>query len=477
MQNTKLIQLLKTLTQAEFKKFKDFVNSPFYNKNKNVIALFDYLKKNYPDFSGNNVKDEDVFRKLFPDEKYDYFKLKNIISDLLALGKDFLATDYFINKTDVKEKFLLEEFRDRNLDSMFEQLHKTALKKLNSSAVRDEFYYLKNFELSEELKTFYSPKKPNSHFNLFQDQLDHFLDYSLIKILRIYNTMLHENKQNNYNFDLKMFDEVFSYLKKNADNSNPTVMLYFNIINLEKGNDKKYFFILKDLFGKKYEEISFYDKYMYYLHMSGFCADRFNIKCKTDFMREHFLLAKDNLEKGTINLGKILYMDFMNYVKIAARVDEYDWAEEYIDRFKNSISEEHRQGCLNYCYGYINYRKGNLEKSLDLLSQVNFSNFIIKIQVKNLLLMITYELGYYEQAVSLIDTFRHYLMREKNLLPDYRESFTDYLRITGDMIKLNSDINKSEYDYFKKKIINDTEKIRYNQFGIKLWLKEKIKEL
>jgi len=33
--------------------------------------------------------------------------------------------------------------------------------------------------------------------------------------------MLHENKQNNCEFDLKMFDEVFHYIKNTIDEDNP----------------------------------------------------------------------------------------------------------------------------------------------------------------------------------------------------------------------------------------------------------------
>ncbi|MEO6696112.1 MAG: hypothetical protein ABIY50_06175 [Ignavibacteria bacterium] len=477
MKNNRLIQLLKSLTPSEFKQFKEFVNSPFYNKNKNVISLFDYLKNFYPDFKNEKVNDEFAFRKLFPGEKYDYFKLKNIISDLLMLGKEFIGAVHFLGDEDMKTKVLLEQYRIRSLDTMHEQLYRASLKKLDDSGIRDEFYFQKLFYYSEELKSYYSPKHPNSNFDLFQDQLNYFVKYSIIKMLRLYNTMLHENKQNNYEFDLKMFDEVFHYIENNKDESNPTMIMYYYIILLEKENDEKYFFQLKRLFETHYNEFSHFDKYMYYLHMSGFCADVFNNKCRTDFTTEHFHLSKENFERGTIKLGKILYLDFLNHVKIAVRVDEYEWAEMYMEQFKNLLSDEHRQNTLNFCYGYINYKKGNLEKALDLLSRANFSNFIIKVQVKILLLHVYYELGYYEQALAMIDTFRHYIQREKGLLDDYRQSFNEYLRIINELIKIGIRIDEKGKTIIKNKIKKEIENIKYNQFGIKLWLIEKVKEL
>lgn len=89
-----------------------------------------------------------------------------------------------------------------------------------------------------------------------------------------------------------------------------------------------------------------------------------------------------------------------------------------MNKFKDSLSDEYKNESLNFCYGYINYRKGNLEKALDLLSQSNFPNFILKVQVKILLLQIYYEKEFYEQAFAMIDTFKHYLHRKKILSKD-----------------------------------------------------------
>ncbi|MDQ3019898.1 MAG: hypothetical protein M3R36_04905 [Bacteroidota bacterium] len=118
MQNTKLIQLRKTLSKSEFREFKDFINSPVFNKNKKVITLFDSLKEFYFDFKNKKLTDENIFKKIYHDEKYDYYKIKNISSDLLSLGKEIVAFLQYRDVSDVREKFLLEHFRDRNLDSI-----------------------------------------------------------------------------------------------------------------------------------------------------------------------------------------------------------------------------------------------------------------------------------------------------------------------------------------------------------------------
>ncbi len=476
MLNTKLIRLIKTLSTSEFREFKDFVNSPVFNKNKKVIALLGFLKEFYPEFGSEKLTQEIAFKKIFPGEKFDYYKIKNIISDLLKLGKEYLAFLSYRDLSSVNEKFLLEQLRERNLDHLFEQAHKAFGKNLEKSVVKDEDFILKSLDLIEESHSFQIPKDPDSRLEFFQKELDHFLTYSIIRLLKYYNIMLHEKQQNNYKFNMKMFDEIMDYLKKNPDQDNPTLLIYYNIILLVKEVKEKYFFELKKLKDKHFEQLNSNDRYMLFLHMASYCAYVFNMEGRTDFMREHFLLSKENYDRGTIILGKMLYPDFLNHVKIAVRVDEYEWAEMYINEFNHLLTEE-KESTLNFCYGYINYRKGNLDKAMELFSKTNFPNFLIKLQVKIILLQIYFEKGFYEQAFSMIDAFRHYITREKSIVDEYKESFYNYLRIINEFIKLKTSFPTEEINYNIKRIKIEIEKIKINQFGIKNWLKEKADEM
>ena len=473
MQNTKLIQLLRSMNPAEFREFKDYVISPVFNKNKKIIVLLDSIKKYYPEFESDSIKEENIFKKIFPEEEHDYFKIKNIISDLFSLGKDYLAFLHYRDLSDVKEKFLLEQLRDRNLDNIFEISYRVFKKKLDNSEVKDENYILKCLELTEELHSFQIPKDPGTRLNFFQIELDYFLKYSIIRLLKFYNIMMHDKIQNNVNFDMKMFDEVMSYLIINKTEDNPTLLIYYNIILLGTEREEKYFFKLKELKDRYFDALNNGDRYMLFLHMANFCAYIYNNLGRTDFMYEHFLLSKENYDRGTIVLGKVLYPDFLNHVKIAVRVEEYEWAVKYIQKYMHLLTEE-KESTLNFCNGIVYYKKGDLDKALDLLSQASFPEFIIKIQVKILLLQIYFEKEYFEQAFSMIDAFRHYLQRERSIPEHSKGSFYDFLRNTNELIKIKTGTGSTDKKFELKKIRESTENMESNQFGIKIWLKERI---
>ncbi|MFZ1321864.1 MAG: hypothetical protein WAT71_09940 [Ignavibacteria bacterium] len=474
MHNSKLIQVLKTFSKKEIKQFREYTQSPFFNKNKNVIYLLEELRKFHPEFENKNLDAKIIFEKIYPGNEYDYFKIRNLTSDLLVVSMEFFKIISFQNNEHQNTLALLEQLRDRSLDKLFEKLFNSYYEKINSNSVRDEFYYSHMADLKNELKSYYSPKRPNSDFNLIQEQLDFELTNFLIKALDLYTIMLHEIKQNNYHFDLTMFDEVMMYLEKNKNTIAPVLKMFYLIILLHKDLEDDIFFELKEHYKKISDSLGFYEKYMCFLHMSAFCAWRYNNDCRTDFMKEHFYLSKENLESNTILLGKIMYMDFLNHVKIAGRVKEYNWAEKYIAKFKDQLNEE-KESTLNFSYGFIEYMKGNRLKALDLLSQTNFPNFIIKVQVKILMLQICYEEGFYDQAVTMIDSFRHFLARENSIKENYKESFYDFMRITGELIRLKTSTGKNENKSDLKRLKDAAENSAQNQFGIKLWLFEMIR--
>jgi hypothetical protein len=331
MQETLLIKFLKTLNHLEIRQFRDFVNSPVFNKNKKIAELFEIHFKFYPEFTSEELSEQNLFKKIFGNEKFNYSKIKILISDLFGLGKEFLAFRIYKKDQNAKEKNLLFALRERNLDKAFEQAHKLADTRLENIKAKDEKYFLHKIDLEFELMAFHVPKKPNVNFPYLQKKLDLFLEYSAIVLLKIYNIMLHENHQNSFQFDMKMFDNLMIYLQSIEKMDNPTLEIYYYIIVLEKTADEKYFYILKDLKKKYKDKLTPFDNYMLYLHLDNYCATAYNEHSRTDLLGEQFLLVKENLLFELVGKGKILYPDFLNEVKKAVRVNEFEWAEEYID--------------------------------------------------------------------------------------------------------------------------------------------------
>lgn len=475
MQETLLIRFFKSLSSNEIRQFKDFIYSPLFNKNRNISELFEIHYKYYPGFETEELSEQKLFEKIFINEKFQYFKIKNLISDLFALGKEFLAITVYRKDHKIQERNLLFELRKRNLDVTFEKTHKNAIKQLEKNTAKDEYYYLHEMDLQFEHMLYNTQKNPNENFHHKQERLDIFINYSMITLLKMYNIMLHENNQNNYKYDMKMFDHVMEYLERYDFKDNPTLEVYYFILKMEMTKEDKYFYILRELRKKYFNNLTKFDNYMLFLHLDGFCATAYNNFCRTDLLKEQFILSKENSMIDTSDLGKLLYPDFINEVKKAARVNEFEYAEEYILKFQDKLSEE-KENSLNFCFGYVSYYKGELDKALDYFSKTNFSNYLIKIQVKILLLQLSIDKGYFDQAELMIDSFRHYIPREKSILDSVKNSMLEFLKITSDLIKIKTEVSDKNKDYKIEKIKKEIENMSNNRFGIQIWLKEKIRQ-
>ena len=477
MQNSKLIQILKVFNKQEYKNFGDFLNSPFVDKNKNSVKLHSVLKKYYPEFKSKLLTNENLFHKVFPNEKYDYHRISNVISNLYRASEKYLSYLKLENDELAQRKNLLQELLNRKVYKQFNKELREAYEKLDEEKIKDESYYFNLFELKNFENSYQTVKDPNTNLELVQEKFDNFFVYSLINMLKQYNLMLHEKRQNNVNYDLKLIDEILSYIEDNKLPEVPTLLIYAKIIQLEYYRKEEYYKELYALKEKYKIDISSSDLFNVYVHLFGFCAYMINTAGENSFYKDALKIYKEVLRDGIINKENILYPDFLNIIKVACGAKEYKWIDEFIEEYKDAIPADELDNCLNFSYGNVEYKKGNFKEALDYFARTNFQNFILKIQVRTLMVKLYYEMALYEQALSSIDSFKHYLQREKSITDEYRFAHSDFLKLTHELIKIKTSIDKKDLDYklsiLKESIFN----IKSNTFGIKGWLKERLNEM
>ena len=66
MYKSKLISMMRTLSSRELGRFESYIQSPFFNKNEVVLALYEYVSKYHPDYSHKNLNKDNVVKVLFP---------------------------------------------------------------------------------------------------------------------------------------------------------------------------------------------------------------------------------------------------------------------------------------------------------------------------------------------------------------------------------------------------------------------------
>ncbi|MBK7255410.1 MAG: hypothetical protein IPI04_16235 [Ignavibacteria bacterium] len=187
MENTKLIKLLKSLSKSEIFRFRDFVSSPYYNKNQNVIKLCEKILNFYPGFDPVECNRRKIYSgSCLEREVYNYFKIKNIISDLYQPSSLFLKLTAVEKKGIENEIALLNELHERKLDSLYLFKEKQINKYFNDVPVKDEFFYQAYYQLARVNTSHVKFIKQDIHFDLIPEgNLDNYVQYTLIVLCAI----------------------------------------------------------------------------------------------------------------------------------------------------------------------------------------------------------------------------------------------------------------------------------------------------
>ncbi len=191
MTPTKLIELINGITNEEFRKFGDFVKSPFFNKSKRIIRFYNSLKvlRKRTDYK---ITKESLWNYIFPGEKYDDQKIRLLISDFVKLAEKYLSYKGY-TENDLNQKIiLLKEYRIRDLQKNFKSLRNNILKfyQTNSYINKDDNYYYFLYFLETENLEFRGEDIVLNYEKNF-DAINSATNYLFMKAkLNIVNTMI-----------------------------------------------------------------------------------------------------------------------------------------------------------------------------------------------------------------------------------------------------------------------------------------------
>jgi hypothetical protein len=475
LQNYKIIEVLRTFDKKEFKKFGEYVYSPFFNKNKHVRNLYDALLLYYPKFENRNLTPEKIFTKVFPKEKYNYFKINNVVSDLYKLSESYLHYIGLQTEGKFSKHHLMRELAERGLSDIYEHIEKNYKKEIESLEIKDENYYHYLYQFHSESLDYNISKKPVDHPKIIQSQFDSFLNYSNVTLLKLYMYMHHLKKQNIVEFNMEMFESFRNYIREKDFEDNPAYMIYKSIMMLELNKSMEYFLKLKKIKEKYTDKITTEDLHNVLLFMHDFTAERMNKTGDENFRIEEFQVIKEMVDRKVFTPEDIIYPNLINMFKSACSVGEYEWADNFLNQFLKNIPEKDKSNTFNCCMGYMHYSKKNFEKALEFFAKTNFQWFILKMFVKTLTLKIYYEEGMYEQAFASIDSYRHYLINSDKIIEEHKSTHFIFLKYITSLIKIR--MNGKTNSFEVKKLKEQIDRMENNSFGVKKWLQRKIEEL
>jgi hypothetical protein len=453
--------------------FEHFVNSPYFNKKTAVVSLFNYLKDFYPKFDNTKkLERESLYRILYPGKPYNYGVIKNIIYEFTLLGEKFLEfTCCNKNKPELYRN-LLNELINRDLKKSFKKNLKNAELLLHKERKGDIYFRNKmdiellkfNFHIKKEVRT----EKLDFDFNAGRLLISYFL----IKFFKInYNNLVTQNNFGKPGY-IHFLDEVLNYFRKTPE-IDPVILLYYNKFMLLYTEDETYYRKFKQLVREQMKNLNRKELFNTYINLLNYCFGKI-ASGEWSYYKELFEIYNEMLSNKIYTSAENDYFDavlFRLAAETGVKLKKFDWSKRFIKQYSEKLHPKLKLNEINIAFANYFFMKKNYDETQNLLAQTNINTVYDKIYIYIIQSMLYYETKQFESLISEIDAIRHFIINDKILSIENRNSFQKYLKYLNQLVKLNTNEQAD-----KGLSINKLKKSLISEKGIleKHWLLEKI---
>ena len=484
MKNSKLVEIMRTLSKQEMKSFEKLIRSPYFNIERDVTGLFSLLKRNHPDFESPEITKENLQKALFPGENSGSKKLANTIGELTRLADKFLIFGYLNSNPVESELFLAAQYSERQTEKLFSRSLKALGKRMDENPL-DSISIFKFEEKYTQLKREY-----HVSMNEYDDALKahrEYIEYRTLAFFVFFFRTLHDQIRvkksyksalDNMLFDTVMenidFEKILSKLKKKKYPMLWLIEMYYNCyMSVYNANNEKFFYRFRELFTENIDKFSHREKYFIFCDFLSFCILRENMGDHS-FAKEEFKIYKEMMERNIYCSSEKDYMNLMlyrNVMFLALSLKEHAWLAEFITEFSKKLKPEYRDAARFFSTAHLDFARGNFELAMENIGMINYDLDIYKLDVRNLLLKIFYELSLFDQAFSLVETYRWYLRDTEDMSDAYKVQFKNFIKVYPALLraKINNDhssLNNLTYEINKLKALH-----------ARNWLLEKVEEI
>lgn len=476
MTGNALINLISTFSKKEMKEFGDFLRSPYFNKRKGAVKLFDILRRDYPQFKAEKISREIVFDKLFPGKKYKDTTLRVLVHYLMELAEKFLAySRYEKNQFEFSQQ-LHFELLDRKQYKLLEKNLKRSENLLQNSGLDSEDYFFYKYRL-ENAKTFYKFAAHYGYADKIIESSDwegvfrDFTNFYILKSMSMYLNTLNTGKLYNKNFNSEAFKNIFNKINIKDFSDYPVITMYYHMIKMiTDPTNEKHFYIIKELLRKHKPDFNTYDVIGAYVNLEGYCLDRITEE-NEKFEKELFNIFKEELEDKSTYQTSDGFMSPLFYRKVVTaglQRKEFSFVNDFMHKYKNELDKKFRDNYFFYCSALYEFNMKNYESALELISVIKFDELYIKLNSKILQIMVFFEMGIEDSLESAIQSFRQFVNNTKLIPEKRRVSYRYFCKYLNKIVILKTRKDDAE----KMLIIHELQKEK--DVINKKWLLEKI---
>lgn len=474
MKDTKLSEILLKLTKIEFRNLEEFLLSPFFNKNQNILKLYYILKDNYHMLSTGMIEQQEIFRQIFPKEKFDDVKSRKLLSNFTKLVEQYLIILELDNNKVNTNIILLNAFKDRNITKSFESLKQIILKEKTLGIKMNEKYYQDMVNLYAQMLSYHADSI-SSEYETLITKLEEAQNYKfIISKLNINYLASYVKNNSNKNFNQRnwCFEDVIKFVEKNKDiikSEHPVVYLHYLNYKMTQDEDAPApFNEMKEFMEAHIDQLDKASIRFFLMNMNNYCVKLYwngNNDALNDILRINSYLD----EKDILFIDKkVNANNFLTVVNLSLKLNAVQFVENFLNKYKDRFPEELKDSTVYLTLARILFARKEYDKSLFALGKVKYINYFYYINSKLLLCKLYYELNYLKEISSIIESIKQFQKRNDNIPVAMNKAINSFLSYLKKLVRMKMNPNER---------LNYEEILKATYTAEKEWLADKVKEL
>lgn len=437
MHGNQLVEILKTFTKKEFKRFDEFVKSPFFNKHQDTLKFWQILRKYAPEFSHKNLEKERLFTRLYGKQPFNAQWLYDLSSYLTRLAEQFLAVEHFRLHEFGYEQHKLAAFAEKRLDTQWDKQYARLAGQTNKHKNKAADFWLEKYYLAK-LNCYhhddYAHRKgfkkfdTTAHQQAFADLTSLYVIDALANQSYLLSHHLSGGLPFNPAFLQTQTAPLFAFMQPAdafaARTFHQSLLLALN------GTDEQFSELIQAVEQPGFAAVPTRMQRSILTNMGNYCHK--NLQHNEALYRGYLQVVYNHfIELGLLLVnGYFLATPFVNIVHNALQLGSYEWALHFMETHAAQLNPAIRQSLVCFCYAHYYFELQNFEDALVQLHQSNVFWSQNKASHKNLLVRIYYERGETDALLSQIDALKHYLKEAGQIsawqIADNRE-FTNFV--------------------------------------------------
>lgn len=434
MKNYKVISLLQTLNESEFRRLEAFVASDYFNRDEDLRRLLACLRVRYPAFSPADLDKNRLFQQLYPGQRYSDKQLRYLLSGLNKLAEHFLAIQKIEKSPYQCQLALLEELSQRGLEKSYRHADKALALQERTGDSGD--YFFAQFRWAVVKGQHFDRQR----LRRFDENIQHAaaqLDrYYFLHRLRIVCAMLDRQAILQARYQPNLPTGWIRRLEEQHFFQEAVIRLYFTIYQaLSDENEETHFEQLKQGVADASGQIPVQDLRDIYLFAINYCARKIR-QGKDRYAEEALHLYRAGITGHIlIENGELSPWAFANVVKLSLRMRQYHFIEGFIEKYAPFLPPAFRENALHYNLAELYYYTGHFEKAQEQLHRVAFSDLNYYLGARVLLAKIYYETGAEEPLLALLASFTIFLKRNRELSNDLKHTYLNFCQLLFQIVR------------------------------------------